>query len=460
MKKLLNFCFRVLFSVFLLFLINSCNPPVKISCPSGKVIKKSSNLVDTLISGTTRDLLCINMNTIGLGYISGEKGVILKTLNGGNNWFAQSSSTSNDLNGIYALDSDSAVSAGNNGVIIRTTNKGSVWDTVTSGTPQNLNSVFFSNKNTGYICGNNGVLLKSTNGGRTWLAQTSGTINNLFCINFISTDTGVTIGQNGTILQTFNGGINWITRTSPVNSDLYGIDFIDAKAMAVGASGKIIRTSDYGVTWDTIQSSTVLTLRSIVWCQQKIAYAVGQNGVSLRFNGISWSTGPQGTSNNLNFVHSPFWKKGSDIRLASAWAVGDDGTILLLNPSICNIGVVSLTNTDSCNWCFTLNLTSPTSPGPFSPLTNYTHFVFGTSTIHLFDWCQPREMNVIGYAQYENTGQITTVPISSGTNFYDIKVYGFNPGTAFPANFKFYLYDAVTDNSCYIELDDILCCPE
>lgn len=422
------------------------------------VIDKSSNLVDTLISGTSHDLLCINMYTTGIGYISGEKGTILKTLNAGNNWFAQTSGTGKDLAGIYALDSDTAVTVGKTGLVLRTKNKGNVWDSITSGTSHDLNSVFFPDKDTGYICGNSGVILKTTNGGISWGAQTSGTVVNLYCVNFISRDTGLIVGQNGTILQTFDGGANWMPKISPVAVDLLGIDFIDSKAMAVGNSGKIIRTFDFGNTWDTLNSPTTLNLRSIVWCQQKIAYAVGENGVSLRYNGTSWVSGPQGTANTLNFVHSPFWKKGSDIRLASAWTVGDNGIILVFNPDICTIGVVSLSNTESCTWCFKLSINT-SSTGPGTTNNNFTHFVFGTSTIHSYDWCDSElDMNIIGCAQYENTGQITSVPILPGINHHEVKVSGFDPGTTYPVNFKFYLYDSINDYSCYIELDDINCC--
>lgn len=423
-------------------------------------IKRSSNSADTLKSGTSRDLLCVNMYSAGSGYISGENGVILKTLNAGNNWFALTSGTGEDLKGIYAIDPDTAVTVGNAGLILRTKNKGNDWESVSSGTAQDLNSVFFPVKDTGYVCGNNGVILKTVDAGSTWTLQVSGTVQNLYCINFIGRDTGAAVGQNGTILQTVNGGSSWILKPSPVSADLFGLDFIDSKAMAVGASGKIIRTLNYGNTWDTISSPTSLTLKSVVWSQQKIAYAVGQGGVSLRFDGTNWASGPQATANDLNFVHSPFWKKGSDIRLASAWSVGDNGTILVLNPDICTIGVVSMLNTNECTWCFglSINSSSSSSSGTGPANYNFTHFVFGTSTIHSYDWCQEGDMNVIGSSQYENTGQITSVPIIPGNNIYEVKVYDFIQGTAYPVNFRFYLYDSVNDYSCYIELDDIICC--
>jgi photosystem II stability/assembly factor-like uncharacterized protein len=457
MKSRIRTFYRILFYIFffsILFGLNSCKNPEfpKQNKQAGCVINTSSNPIDTLVSGTKRDLYCVNMLNPGVGYISGENGVILKTLNGGNNWFAQSSGTGNDLKGIFALDEDSAISVGADGLIIRTTDKGSTWDSVSAGTAQDLNSVFFPKKDTGYVCGNGGVILKSVDGGRNWSSQVTGTVNNLYCINFVGRDTGVAIGGNGTILQTINGGTSWMPQVSPAGAtDLYGLDFIDAKGMAVGASGKIIRTLNYGTTWDTVSSPTALRLNSIVWCQQQIAYAVGENGVTLRYNGTNWAVGPQGTANDLNFIHAPFWKN-PDVRVASAFAVGDGGTIVINNPDTCNNIRVELTYIDSCGWCLRLNMNGQT--------TNYTHFVFTATTQHSNDWCDvgpPTEMNVIGHNQYENTGQITDVSFN-GANSLEIKVSDFNSSAIFPVNFRFYLYNQVIDNSCYIELDDIICC--
>jgi photosystem II stability/assembly factor-like uncharacterized protein len=440
------------FVVGYLILISSCNPTPKKSITSGCVVKHSSNSVDTLKSGSAKDILGINMFSTGMGYVSGKNGVILKTLNGGNNWFAQTSGTGSDLKSIYALDKDSAVAVGFGGIILRTKDKGSSWNPVASGTLQNLNSVFFPRRDTGYVCGNGGVILKTVNGGINWILQATGTLNNLYCVNFIGRDTGVVVGQNGTILQTINGGTNWSPKVSPIAIDLLGLDFIDSKAIAVGAFGKIIRTLDYGNTWDSVQSPTILTLNSIVWCQQKIAYAVGQNGVSLRYNGTSWTVGPQGTTNTLNFVHAPFWKHPGDTRLGSAWTVGEQGTILVLNPEPCSDGVISTAFSETCNWCLSLRLNNPS--------TVFTQFVFSASSSHLYSSCTEGDMNITGFTQYEQTEQITSFNIPAGSNTLEVKIYGFPSGTVFPVNLKFYLYNPVNDNSCYIELDDVMCCPD
>lgn len=427
------------------------NPPPVKNKSTGCIINKRSNQIDTLSSGTKNDLLGINMFSSGIGYVSGKNGVILKTLNGGVNWFAQTSGTGNDLKGIYVLDKDSAVTVGSVGTILRTKDKGISWSSVTSGTVQDLNSVYFPRKDTGYVCGNGGIILKTIDGGINWSLQSTGTSNNLFCINFIGRDTGVVVGQNGTILQTINGGTSWSLKVSPVTTDLMGLDFKDSKAMAVGAFGKIIRTLNYGNTWDTVSSPTSLSLNSIVWCQQKIAYAVGQNGVSLRFNGTSWVVGQQGTANNLNFIHAPFWKNdGWDTRLGSAWTVGDGGIILVENPELCNDGVISIAFSESCNWCLSLRLNSPS--------TVFTKFVFSVSTAHSYASCIEGDMNVAGYIQYEHTTQISSLDIPTGNNTLEVKIHDFAAGSTFPVNLRFYLYNPSTDNSCFIELDDLMCC--
>ena len=95
----------------------------------------------------------------------GWGGVILKTINGGANWIAQSSGTTNSLRSVMAPNSSTVYVVGGNGTILKTINGGTIWTTQTSGISNWLNSVCFTNTNTGYACSDAGSILKTTNGG-------------------------------------------------------------------------------------------------------------------------------------------------------------------------------------------------------------------------------------------------------------------------------------------------------
>jgi len=83
----------------------------------------------------------------------GRDGTILKTTNGGTNWTAQTSGTTNVLNSIYFTDANTGYTVGEIGTILKTINSGTTWTALTSGTTSNLYSIYFKNANIGYAVG-------------------------------------------------------------------------------------------------------------------------------------------------------------------------------------------------------------------------------------------------------------------------------------------------------------------
>lgn len=105
-------------------------------------------------------------------------GDIYRTTNAGNNWSAAGSigpATGSALFGISFGDSLSGTAVGNNGVIMRSTNGGANWFVQAGASTNTLKAVHMLNSLTGYICGNNGLILKTTNGGFTGIT-TSGNV--------------------------------------------------------------------------------------------------------------------------------------------------------------------------------------------------------------------------------------------------------------------------------------------
>ncbi len=80
---------------------------------------------------------------------------------------------------------------GDTGVILKTINAGVNWTQLISGTTNNLNDTRFLNELTGYAIGRPGKILKTTNGGLNWFDQISGTTNSLNSIFLIDANTGV-----------------------------------------------------------------------------------------------------------------------------------------------------------------------------------------------------------------------------------------------------------------------------
>jgi len=112
----------------------------------------------------------INQNT---GFAAGYFNGILKTSNGGNNWFLANDSITGILS-IYFFDANRGWAVGHygsgmgNGLIAKTINGGTNWEILRQKTNWSLNCVKFINDNTGWIVGNTGVILKTSTGGLTF----------------------------------------------------------------------------------------------------------------------------------------------------------------------------------------------------------------------------------------------------------------------------------------------------
>lgn len=186
-----------------------------------------------------------------------ECGEILKTMDGGVNWFRSESfcvggyPSYTSLTSVYFININIGyavggnlygTSAGPSGIILKTINGGSSWAAESSTTTMTLNSVYFTDANIGYVVGAGGVILKTVNGGTSWNAQTSGTTKDLYSVHFTSSTTGWIAGQGGTILNTTNAGASWTTEVTGTTKSLHSIHFVNATyGWAVGDSGTILK---------------------------------------------------------------------------------------------------------------------------------------------------------------------------------------------------------------------------
>lgn len=147
-------------------------------------------------------LLSSMFKTSSTGWIVGVSGTILKTTDGGMNWYnSGSNSMWQWLQSVYFFDLNTGVAVGGSGSIIRTTNGGSSWNQVYSGTYENLEELCFINSTTGWTVGDHGTILKTTDSGLNWSNERTGVNTWLNAVCFYGQDAGFAVGNNGTILK-------------------------------------------------------------------------------------------------------------------------------------------------------------------------------------------------------------------------------------------------------------------
>ena len=157
-----------------------------------------------------RDVFFVNEN---IGWIVGEESFVLKTTDGGENWFKQYEKipkgvkSKYDLESIFFLDENIGWISGKH-LITRTTDGGNEWIQLTDS--YNLSgdykSLYFINSEIGFILNKNNGILRTDNGGINWQINLSGKIKSIFYIDnyvFLSVD------DQANIYKTTNSGDNW-----------------------------------------------------------------------------------------------------------------------------------------------------------------------------------------------------------------------------------------------------------
>ncbi len=327
---------------------------------AGLDAQPKTNLVN---HGGHFDIFCLQ-NTRYCWAVGGY-GIVLRTINGGQDWQAGFINTENSLTSVYFSSPKAGWAVGHKGTIIHTTDAGQSWQVQTSNTDEYLTSVYFASPQEGWVVGDSGVILHTTDAGQSWQAQTSNTDRYLTSVYFASPQEGWAVGWGGTILHTTDAGQNWQAQTSNTEADLTSVYFTSPQeGWAVGGRGTILHTNDAGQNWqaqtiDTVEyfegiyftspqegwaigfygallhtvnggqdweiqsSFTVPSVNSAYFTSDQEVWAVGWNsGMILHTanGGQSWQTQSSKTDNKLQSVHFSSPQEG--------WAVGDNGTVV------------------------------------------------------------------------------------------------------------------------------------
>jgi photosystem II stability/assembly factor-like uncharacterized protein len=198
-------------------------------------------------------------------YAVGDTGTILGTTDGGANWSAQASGTTQSLRGINFVDVNNGWAVGYGGTVLTTSNGGGTWTVQTTPTPQaQFRSVSFTAGGScgrpacyghvvgwqSYGVGTVGVILATTDGGSTWQIQNAATVMApLNSVSFVDKDRGWVVSNDGHVLTTIDAGASW-TSSKPSPSSLFGVSFTDSNnGWAVG-NNMVLRTTNGGTSWD------------------------------------------------------------------------------------------------------------------------------------------------------------------------------------------------------------------
>jgi photosystem II stability/assembly factor-like uncharacterized protein len=203
------------------------------------------------------------------------------------------------------------------------------WNLVTNPTSNVLKSAFLVSPNDGWAVGDAGTILRWN--GATWskiniMISTSAILNSVFMLN--SNEgwiCGNALNSSGNIIPSSYmlrwNGIEWNAYESLTNKTLNAVCAISSNsAWAVGEGGVIIRWDGATTYWKKPTSPTTSTLNSLSQTGENDVWAVGNSGTIIHWNGATWSTVSSPTTSRLRTIFMA--------NSTSGWAAGDGGTLL------------------------------------------------------------------------------------------------------------------------------------
>lgn len=324
-----------------------------ISCSKNKLAVS----FEEIPSGTEYELHSIFFVTQQIGFVTGgekyKKGIVLKTINGGNSWSTIYSSIDYPLKAVSFINADTGVVVGGIKTILRTIDGGANWQSsevlyseeAFANTYLDFNSIYLAASNNGIIVGGdgyeNGIILKTSNAGLSWLDITKQACPNcrytsskhkellnynLQSVSFSDANTGFIAGY-GIILKTIDAGNNWFPQPAPTGGFFRSVFFENNTGFIAGYNGVILKTDD-GLKWNKLKSgSTVFSkikyLESICFVSNETGYVAG-DGILLKTTdgGKSWLK-----NDKINYsLNSIFFTN-----VNTGYAVGKAGIILKLN---------------------------------------------------------------------------------------------------------------------------------
>lgn len=263
------------------------------------------------------------------GFVSGARGMVLRTTDGGITWNELTNIYINivRLDDIHFVNRQIGIVVGDDGgKIFRTNNGGVSWDLIEAGITTVLRAVDFFDENTGVAVGRYGIIRRTTNAGESWTnPQVNQATEQLFGLHIFDQTFACAVGEN-TIVTTTDAGQSWYKQTYTYPDWVMGVHFVTRqKGFAVGVNGKIYKTTDEGATW--IQAATIVPqniLRRVAFANELNGVAVGDLGTIARTTdgGDTWTR----VQLSEDYINSFF--AISFVNETDGYAAGDGGMIL------------------------------------------------------------------------------------------------------------------------------------
>ena len=243
-------------------------------------------------------------NTKGLFAVGGH-GHLIRSLDFGRTWSEVKLGYHGNLKEIIFTSDDVGYILTDYDYLLKTENGGEQWFLIELPFIEDfrrLKSFYFINENIGFVSDSDGYLYRTTDGGRSWSFDRHN-FDGFRCFYFFNENRGIAFKGN-TFYATEDGGKNWEKDTSASfasGTRISSVSFADENnGFIIDREGQIYKTLDQGKTWFKSYKLPELYGQKIIFKDKDTGYAFGG-----WFTGKLFRTTDGGDSwvqiNNLNF---------------------------------------------------------------------------------------------------------------------------------------------------------------
>ncbi len=329
------------------------------------------------------------------GWAVGDSGIIINTIDGGDNWVIQESNTYNDIVDVFFLNSQLGWASSFNyselpygTLLLKTTNGGNDW--ICEPYPTDnvfMTCIFFLDSLVGWMGGSPHAIVKTSDGGNLWQQANVDTSTLAFFpvldIKFYNEQYGYASGGMfdiaGVTWHTHNGGEIWyaIDGSDAPADEVHNLYIYDSLRV-IGCGGDpdfgygvgLLRTYDGGPSWEYEELGMQGIAYDIDFVNDAEAWA--PLGPQRKFiysvdSGSTWLELPTPESTaifDITFTDS-----------LHGYAVGREGAVLRFKPEI-HVGTESITKSSS------ETKLNQNYPNPFVESTTITFSIFDNENIH------------------------------------------------------------------------------
>jgi photosystem II stability/assembly factor-like uncharacterized protein len=182
-----------------------------------------------------RELRAVSFGDPSVVTVVGATGLILRSTDSGVSWFPQKGvpdpqtgivpPPTTRLNAVSFAGPSVGFVVGESGTLLRTLDGGATWTTRSTGSTENLTGVWTLNGVNAIAVGTAGAVFVSSDIGTTWFREATETTEDLYAAHFLDIERGMIVGNRGAVLRTPLAGVpttvQWSDQSSiPGDADL------------------------------------------------------------------------------------------------------------------------------------------------------------------------------------------------------------------------------------------------